>query len=283
LYDGAEWVNGAVATLAQLAAKLDVTAQQVYGAYDLLKNNATAQVINGVTAIINADLTITLNGTVGSNVDQFGYSYVDINTDLSFLEIGKTYYLSGCPSGGSADTYYLQLNKTSPSIADFGNEAAFTVASGQTYNKVRINMKQGMTFNNHVFKPMIALQSGMPYVPCVMTNRELTDRINNTTVPTITPNTDYVYSTNFYWEVLRKGDVGILKGYAMLKSGTVPQGNVLATIDNVALAGVCEIALIREDKIMPLRVRANGQIIAPAAISFASAISYDIMGTILFN
>lgn len=273
-YNGAsqEWENNSAVPDA-----IEVLEQT--GAVNELPNNGTSAVVAGITWTKNADGTVTADGLASA------VSYYNFEVAGLVLKKGDHYLSAGSIDGSYTTIGGIYVTKDGIDLMTTASDAAShcTLAEDTAITTCRAFIRQGVRVDNLLIEPMIALKKGLPYQPYAMTNRELTDLINNTTVPTITPNTDYVYSNNFYWEVLRKGNVGLLKGYATLKSGTVPQGNVLATIGNVALAGICEIALIKEDKIMPLRVRANGQIIAPAAISFASDISYDIMGTILFN
>lgn len=277
-----EWENSAKIPNA-------VSALEETGAVNILPNEATTQTINGGTFTVSDDGTVIINGTFTDRSVLSIYG----SSDYAKKKISdKPIPLKAIGANGGSNTTYSMIFHGGHTASDgllndiIVNDADGLVTGAYEYWYAYIVVRAGAVLNNVIVKPMLSFdlsKTYSDYKPYAMTNRELTDLINNTTVPTITPNTDYVSSTDFYWEVLRKGNVGILNGYATLKSGTVPQGNVLATIGNVALAGVCEIALIREDKIMPLRVRANGQIIAPMAISFASAISYDIMGTILFN
>ena len=113
---------------------------------NLLKNNAVTQTINGVTFTINDDKSITVNGTAAAQI-----SFV-INNKVG-LGIGN-YILTGCPSEGSWDTFYLTAYASSAwlSAPDFGSSCKI---ENKTVTQVVITIASGYTANNLKFYPML--------------------------------------------------------------------------------------------------------------------------------
>ena len=138
------------------------------GGKNLLQNIATTQEKNGVTFTVNSDGTVTANGTSTGTID--------IKVAEGIFENGKSYILSGCPSGGSTNTYMI-YNGNASQIVDVGSGNEFTFSSQLNY--VFIGIRSGVTLNNLVFKPMLTL-ADVPdsdyahYQPYAKTNVELT-------------------------------------------------------------------------------------------------------------
>jgi hypothetical protein len=87
---------------------------------NLLENTGTSETVNGVTRTVNDDMSITLNGKATTSC------YFTINTKC-YLPNGE-YILSGCPQGGSSDTYHISLKiGGSEVITDVGEGANFVV------------------------------------------------------------------------------------------------------------------------------------------------------------
>jgi hypothetical protein len=193
LYDGAEWVNGAVATPTQLAAKLDATNAQVLGAWNLFQNNGINGTWNGATFIKNADDTVTVDIAGSAVTADINYlmSYADYHALPQWLQPGTTAYISGCDGGnysvldGGSDTFYIygafqDSNRIFISATTSSKgERQFTVPANAAYYRIGMIIAPAAgKLTNKVFSPMIALQPNMPYVKWVMTNRELTDKWN---------------------------------------------------------------------------------------------------------
>ena len=113
---------------------------------NLLKNNAVTQTINGVTFTINDDKSITVNGTATAQI-----SFM-INNKVG-LGIGN-YILTGCPSGGSWNTFYLTAYASSAWLKspDFGSGCKI---ENKTVTQVVISIASGYTANNLKFYPML--------------------------------------------------------------------------------------------------------------------------------
>ena len=109
---------------------------------------------NGVTFTVNADRSITANGTAGNDTTEALFNFFDAsNTCLADSNNPITVTLSGCPSGGSSSTYVLvQRNHY---YMDVGKGVTYkTNKNTQTYT---IIIKSGTTVENLVFKPQLEL------------------------------------------------------------------------------------------------------------------------------
>jgi hypothetical protein len=115
---------------------------------NLLQNTATSQEINGVTFTVNSDGSVTCNGEATASAVLVITNNWQTNTIL-----GNRYIGSGCPSGGSDATYYLDLHNFGHDTGD----SVITKAShteGSSY-KVQIVIRTGYTCDNLTFYPMI--------------------------------------------------------------------------------------------------------------------------------
>lgn len=117
---------------------------------------------NGVTYVVNADGSITLTGTA------------DRATGITFsktfmVKAGVKYIMSGCPTGGSVNTYRLdiRLNETTlyrptltTEVSDYGDGTEFTPNEDATV-MVATRVASGYTFPSGgvTFYPMVAQES----------------------------------------------------------------------------------------------------------------------------
>ena len=99
----------------------------------------------GITYTVNSDGTITANGTAT------GRSEFVLSANKSDWASGN-YVLSGCPSGGSADTYSLQ---TKNGFSDTGS--GLQKNDTAEFARISIIIKKGTTVSNLVFKPQLEL------------------------------------------------------------------------------------------------------------------------------
>lgn len=122
---------------------------------NLLQNTATTRTINGVTFTVNADESVTLNGTATS-LAFFAVGAIQ-------LKAGTSYIVNGCPTGGSDDSYSFTLRSDSWSSApqygtDKGKGTVIKLDKNTTvYSLIRV--AAGATVNNLTFYPMIRLAS----------------------------------------------------------------------------------------------------------------------------
>lgn len=120
---------------------------------NLLPNTYTTQTISGVTFTVNNDGSITANGTATATI-YFKLAVFNVT-------IGNTYYLSGCPSGGSWSKYLLYVDANKP---DTGSGASFTATS--TEHSVTLFIASGVTVSNITCYPMLnAGATALPYEP----------------------------------------------------------------------------------------------------------------------
>lgn len=99
----------------------------------------------GIAYTVNSDGTITANGTATGR-SEFVLSVNKTNW------MSGNYVLSGCPSGGSADTYFLQ---TINGFSDTGS--GIKVNNTAELKRISIIIKKGTTVSNLVFKPQLEL------------------------------------------------------------------------------------------------------------------------------
>lgn len=110
---------------------------------------------NGITMVNNGDGTYTVNGTA---TNDFDIALAPYTTKQNIY-----YTLSGCPSGGSKTTYYLE-----PCGYDYDTGRGITIINQNEdfSNYIRIVIKKDVTVNNLLFKPMFNEgQTAQPFEP----------------------------------------------------------------------------------------------------------------------
>lgn len=107
----------------------------------------------GVTWTDKGDGTITATGTKTSS-RYYTSSYV-LQNSFSGLEDSVEYILSGCPTGGSDNTYWLTIDVPAglPLASDYGDGATFIYDSSKTYRVRACIARRGDC--NLTFRPMI--------------------------------------------------------------------------------------------------------------------------------
>lgn len=150
------------------------------GAKNLLKITATSQTINGVTFTVNADQTVTVNGT---NTGTGSATYVIVPNWQAILIPDGDYWLLGCPQGGGSDTFDIRWYRYSPNASayDIGSGAAIHKNGNTVESNIAIVVKAGVTVNNLTFKPMLCTAEDYAispeFVPYTPTMRELYEMI----------------------------------------------------------------------------------------------------------
>ena len=152
--------------------------------------HSSGRVNNYVTWTVDSDGILTANGqATGGNSNFCVHNRARSSTDL-ILPNGK-YILSGCPSGGSDLTYEMRIerliNGNVETLAkDYGNGAEFTLngddySSDEVVAQIFCTVKRDCTASNLIFKPMVRRieDTDDTYQPYAMTNKELTDVVNN--------------------------------------------------------------------------------------------------------
>lgn len=116
---------------------------------NLLENTAKTTTVNGVTFTVNEDGSVIVNGTA-TNV-----SYIDVNT-FPFIK-NNDYVLSGCPDGGSDNSYKIYCINVASGAGltnDYGKGGAIRVGTEQT-GTIRIRIASGYKADNLIFKPKL--------------------------------------------------------------------------------------------------------------------------------
>ncbi len=131
------------------------TVQNSTKGLNLINCTGKTTTVNGITMTNNGDGTYTVNGTA---TDDFDVAVVPYTTKQN------TYYtLSGCPSGGSETTYYLDPRGYN---FDTGNGVVIRNPNQDCSNYIRIIVKKGTTVTNLLFKPMLNEgQTVQPFEP----------------------------------------------------------------------------------------------------------------------
>ena len=137
----------------------------------------TTKTLNGITFTDNGDGTITANGTA---TEEAVFYFNTMN-----LSVG-TYFLSGCPVGGSHTNYRMQLadNTWETWFIDLGDGTEVTLNKKVSLTQFRIYIAKGATVNNIVFKPQLELGiAATDYEPYSGAEYKLTPDSNPYTVP----------------------------------------------------------------------------------------------------
>lgn len=142
--------------------------EDILGIKNLLPDNLSSQVVEDVTFTVNADGSITVNGTVTPEEGETAHDIVlPICTGLSLFASNITLKNSGSYTG--SDYIFSQ--------GDNGQNGAYLTYVAST-GTVNINVEVGTTVNNKTLYPMIRLKNtDTTYVPYAMTNRELTSKL----------------------------------------------------------------------------------------------------------
>ena len=122
---------------------------------NLLRNSASTTTKSGMTFTVNADGSVTCNGTATADV------YFVIGSPA--LKTGTDYILTGCPEGGTGSgsdggfgyrIYVMDTTSWGIKGADYGSGFSFNSGEYNGYT-IRIQFKTGYTANNLVFYPML--------------------------------------------------------------------------------------------------------------------------------
>lgn len=183
---------------AEVEKKMDWESNGVLGAKNLnsYPYYQTTKTTYGVTFTDNGDGSITATSSGAATALAVFQCHGRTNTTERTLVLpnGK-YRLTGCPQGGDANKYGLRVAITedgsSKSIGrDFGDGAIIEL-TGDDYSSIEttlgvfIDVNTGFSITGSLeFKPMLTLieDTDTTYRPYAMTNKELTDVVNN--VPT---------------------------------------------------------------------------------------------------
>lgn len=256
------------------------------GCKNILPNYATPFSGGGADVAIDKDgiITVTASSALTGNCNIYPVYNDDVEEYKRYYLKAGSYKASGCPSGGSSSTYYIDFYDQTNNARldyDYGDGIEFTLNS-DTWVIVRASVRSGYTISGSVvFKPMITLATDTPsdyahFVPYAMTNRELTEDVTSQEIA-ITPNSDYVTSSSV--NVYKLGKLRFLEGYFFTRD--VPQHTVLFTVDAKPLSNNTYLIFAKGDGTFYLgKVDSNKQIQLDSSTSM-SAGAYAIMGSYL--
>lgn len=167
------------------AEKLSLEANSILGSKNLLPNDASTTTINNVLYTVNSDGTINVSRT--DTQTQISTMYISSITEDKYKTFaGKTLFMSGCPEGGSNDTYYLECyynDGTEHWLRDTGNGLIIKFpATKPSIIRFLVGVKVATeTLPTEAFKPMLTLMDykDSEYTPHSMTNTELTQSVND--------------------------------------------------------------------------------------------------------
>lgn len=168
--------------------KMDWVSNGILGAKNL---NSTpyyhaSRTINYVTWTINADGSVTANGTASGGNSNFACHSRNMELNKLVLPNGN-YILSGCAAGGSSTTWEISLERTYNGSAETiatnqSGDTEFTL-NGDDYSadcvqvQLILRVRNNQQANNITFYPMIRLanDTDATWTPYAETNKELTD------------------------------------------------------------------------------------------------------------
>lgn len=192
--------------------------------------NMEETTINGVTFSPQPDGTVTVNGR---NTNEFATAFPLITTvsaDRPKIPKG-TYTVTGCPKGGSSNTYWIQpaAPNITESYRDYGDGKTFTTSSFGSTQRLGCNIviAPGFTCKNLVFKPMIIpgdvitnsfLPFGLVNVKPIGIASEGTNKINLPESVILSPEygrgLNYEYYNYITWESVSAKFVEMVGEYA---------------------------------------------------------------------
>lgn len=120
---------------------------------NLLKPTLATTTTNGVTCTANGDGTYTVNTPNGAATAKTQFIVYDKETTKY---VGKKIIICGCPAGGDLSTYSISFTGWTPQqYFDTGNGYMIEFPSDVIGLRFNIDIGEGVTVNNLVFKPMI--------------------------------------------------------------------------------------------------------------------------------
>lgn len=134
----------------------------------------TTKTVNGITFTDNGDGTIAVDGTASSDAVFYFANKKDI------IPSGNSFYLSGCPVGGSGSTYDIVFvtfdeNNTTISVYnDVGNGKRVTVSENAKTVNIYIRIRSGQTISNLIFRPQLEIGTTPTAYEPPITGRDLT-------------------------------------------------------------------------------------------------------------
>lgn len=285
IYDNTahKWKN--IPIISRIVALFD--AWQKNGAYNILNNTATTQVVQTVTYTVNPD-NKTVVATWSSAPS--GSALLQCSDNNIVIKSG-TYKLVGCPSGGAWEAnnykYKVYIRNTTDNVdvvADLGSGVIFTADSSKTYVIYSVVGPNAGASGSLTFKPMITTDLNATYddyVPYAKTNQELTS-YTKVRVEDITWIDTYIDSTERYTKLSRLGKVAIFVGGYVKVNAEIPNNTKFATLPVDITEDLTQLVFVGNQKAFQVAARtnhtSNAELYARESIP---AGVYMLVGTIL--
>lgn len=161
--------------------------QNILGSKNLLPNKLSTYAENGLTITINADKSITINGTSSADTTVKITQRYNNSGNKMTLQNGD-YILSGC-TGGNSSSYRMQaivLKSAAETVlaTNYNGDSLFTVngddgSASSAQVQISIFVPSGKTLSSKTFYPMVRPASILDntYIPHAETNAQLTDDV----------------------------------------------------------------------------------------------------------
>lgn len=156
--------GGVYESIAELGGKIDAVTEEAGATYEQIEIEFGSHTVSdrGLTFTTNTNGTVRVSGTNTGSIRGLYQPRKPDGTKITFeLTAGKTYRLTGCPSGGGEDTYELDIRKAASGgglFHDYGSGTVFT-ASVTTDYMFTIAVSAGQTIDA-TFTPKLEEQIG---------------------------------------------------------------------------------------------------------------------------
>lgn len=134
---------------------------------NVLKIDATSQINNGITFTVNADTSISINGTASET--EGAKLFLNLNIS-SYLSVGNTYTLSGSslPYEDCSIKLYIKYKDGTKVYYVIGSSkiSVFEITQDIEYAEIYIKINEGRTINNVTIYPQLTIGTTVePYTP----------------------------------------------------------------------------------------------------------------------
>ena len=169
----------------------------------------------GMTKIFRGvTYTVADNGIVSTEdtATNDGWYFVFDSANQGFIPLVGTYKFSGCPTGGSENTYCITVSikrsdNTIENHNDIGNGVTVTFASGDYLRNIHISVTNGTNMDGLTFEPMLydARFPSPKYTPPAETNLQLTRKTSGLSNENLLDNP--------FFTVNQRGAITVTSGY----------------------------------------------------------------------
>ena len=178
----------------KVAAAFPRSEQAVLGAKNIIPypyHSPNSYTSHDVGFTVNTNKTVTTDSGTASGDDAVFTLLQKSDTAFNdFFELtkGKTIKLTGVPEGASTSTYWLMIYDTSAHNLVSGEMEYQMPETMPSAFYLQIVVKNGQSASNKIWKPMISFDGG-EYVPPAMTNKQLTDELQEPELSGVDVNT----------------------------------------------------------------------------------------------